>query len=93
MARRPKAVFFIGNHSSKEVNNGHGDKVSSSKGRWKLNKTIKGSGNRFKNSKNSWVSLTESMKRVADLIASELDGKSVNDLSMEEEERLETPSN
>ncbi|KAK5824876.1 hypothetical protein PVK06_019662 [Gossypium arboreum] len=72
---RLEAVFLTGNHSSKEVNNGHGAKVSCSKGKWKLNKTLKGSGNRFKNSKKLGVSLTESMKRAADLIVSKHDGK------------------
>lgn len=48
-------------------------KKSVSKGGWKLNKTLKCSGNRFKFSKNSWVSFADSMKRVATLITSEIE--------------------
>ncbi|MBA0662026.1 hypothetical protein Goklo_006228 [Gossypium klotzschianum] len=56
-------------------------KVTSSKEGWKLNKTLKGLSNRFKNSENTRVYFVDSIKRAAELIASEIDENSAKDLS------------
>ncbi|KAH1064452.1 hypothetical protein J1N35_029439 [Gossypium stocksii] len=60
---------------------GQNAKGTGSKGGWKLNKILKGLGTRFKNFENTRVSFTDSMKKAAELIASEIDGKSAKDLS------------
>ncbi|KAK5775448.1 hypothetical protein PVK06_043342 [Gossypium arboreum] len=67
-------------------------KVTSSKEGWKLNKIRKGPGNRFKNSENTHVHFVDSMKRVTELIASEIDGDSANDFSRKKGEREEFSS-
>ncbi|PPD66505.1 hypothetical protein GOBAR_DD36617 [Gossypium barbadense] len=61
-------------------------KVTGSKGGWKLNKTLKGPRNRFKNFENIRVPFADSMKRAVELIASEIDGKSAMDLSRQKGE-------
>ncbi|PPE00263.1 hypothetical protein GOBAR_DD02700 [Gossypium barbadense] len=67
-------------------------KVTSSKEGWKLNKTLKGLSNRFKNSENTRVYFVDSMKRAAELIASEIDENSAKDLSQRKGEREEFSS-
>ncbi|MBA0604554.1 hypothetical protein Godav_017205 [Gossypium davidsonii] len=67
-------------------------KVTGSKGGWKLNKTLKGPRNRFKNFENIRVPFADSMKRAVELIASEIDGKSAMDLSRQKGERAEFSS-
>ncbi|MBA0778626.1 hypothetical protein Gotri_006474 [Gossypium trilobum] len=68
---------------------GSGVKAPGQKGGWKINKTLKGPGNKFKTSENLRVSCAESMKMAVDLLTSELDGYVDNDLSLEEGERLD----
>ncbi|MBA0674328.1 hypothetical protein Goari_015931, partial [Gossypium aridum] len=67
-------------------------KVTGSEGGWKLNKTLKGPRNRFKNFENIRVPFADSMKRAVELIASEIDGKSAMDLSRQKGERAEFSS-
>ncbi|MFQ6648101.1 hypothetical protein Gotur_021107 [Gossypium turneri] len=67
-------------------------KVTGSKGGWKLNKTLKGPRNRFKNFENIRVPFADSMKRAVELIASEIDGKSAMDLSRQKGKRAEFSS-
>lgn len=62
-------------------------KVTGSKGGWKLNKTLKGSSNHFKNSKNIRVHFADSMKRATELFAFEIDKNSAKDLSRKKGER------
>ncbi|PPS15784.1 hypothetical protein GOBAR_AA04800 [Gossypium barbadense] len=57
-----------------------------SKGGWKLNKTFKGPGNRFKLSEKPHVSLTDSMKKAAILITSEIEEYSAKNLSRRPDE-------
>ncbi|KAK5774661.1 hypothetical protein PVK06_042517 [Gossypium arboreum] len=67
-------------------------KKSISKVRWKLNKTLKGPGNRFKISENSRVSFADSMKRAATLITSEIEEQSAKDLSRRLEQEVDISS-
>ncbi|KAH1031252.1 hypothetical protein J1N35_043426 [Gossypium stocksii] len=67
-------------------------KKAGSKGGWKLNKTLKGLGNKFKMSENSRVPFAESMKRAANLITSEIEEQSVNDLSRHLEKEVDISS-
>ncbi|MBA0798866.1 hypothetical protein Gohar_009419, partial [Gossypium harknessii] len=60
-----------------------GGKVVCSKRGWKINKTLKGSSNRFKVLGSSRVSLAESMLFATDLISSELDGQVIKKTVME----------
>ncbi|MBA0863882.1 hypothetical protein Goshw_026995 [Gossypium schwendimanii] len=54
-----------------------------------LSREAVGDSNRFKASRSSRVSFAESMKMVADLISSELDGQVIKNLPKEERERLD----
>ncbi|MBA0569138.1 hypothetical protein Golob_006593 [Gossypium lobatum] len=77
------------NRLNMKNNGGSGVKAPGQKGGWKINKTLKGPGNKFKTSENLRVSCAESMKMAVDLLTSELDGYVDNDLSLEEGERLD----
>ncbi|KAH1072414.1 hypothetical protein J1N35_024742 [Gossypium stocksii] len=68
------------------IGQSNNSKVSKPKGGWKLNKTLKGPDNRFKNSKNTGVYFAKSMKRVVKLIAAEIDGESTGNFSCNEGE-------
>ncbi|KAH1120984.1 hypothetical protein J1N35_004144 [Gossypium stocksii] len=70
----------------KEVFKEQNAKVIGPKGGWKLNKTLKGPDNRFKNSKNIRVPSADSMKREVELFAFEINGKSAMDLSRQKGE-------
>ncbi|KAH1055846.1 hypothetical protein J1N35_033911 [Gossypium stocksii] len=52
---------------------------TNNKGGCKLNKTLKGPGNRFKNLENSRISFAVSMNKTAELIVSEMEGNSANE--------------
>ncbi|MBA0755699.1 hypothetical protein Gogos_021783 [Gossypium gossypioides] len=73
----------------REVFKGQNAKVTDLIRGWKLNKTLKGPDNRFKNFENIRVPFADSMKRAVELIASEIDGKSAMDLSRQKGERAE----
>ncbi|TYH92692.1 hypothetical protein ES332_A13G199900v1 [Gossypium tomentosum] len=64
-----------------------GVKAFGSKGGWKINKTLKVPGNRFKATESSRVSFAETMKMTANLISLELDRQVVKNLSTKEGER------
>ncbi|PPS13453.1 hypothetical protein GOBAR_AA07127 [Gossypium barbadense] len=76
---------------SKKVFKGQYTKGTGSKRGWKLNKTLKGPGSYFKYSENIRVPFADSMKRAAELIASEIDGKSVMDLTEKSGKEVEFP--
>ncbi|KAH1098232.1 hypothetical protein J1N35_015153 [Gossypium stocksii] len=64
---------------------------TSNKGGWKLNKTLKGPGNRFKNPKNSRPSFADSMKKTVELIILKMKGNSANDLERHLEDNRKLP--
>ncbi|KAH1056067.1 hypothetical protein J1N35_034132 [Gossypium stocksii] len=76
-----------GNHSKGSWKNQIAKKADS-KGGWELNKTLKGLSNRFKISENSRVSFADSMKRVANLISTEIEEQSAKDLSRHLKEEM-----
>ncbi|KAK5772937.1 hypothetical protein PVK06_049239 [Gossypium arboreum] len=70
-----------------------GVKAFGSKGGWKINKTLKVPGNRFKATESSRVSFAETMKMTANLISLELDRQVVKNLSTKEGEWVDNVMN
>ncbi|MBA0603160.1 hypothetical protein Gorai_003315 [Gossypium raimondii] len=75
------------NHPIMVNGRGSGVKAFGSEGGWKINKTLKGPGNRFKATESSRVSFAETMKMTTNLISIELDRQVVKNLSTEEGEQ------
>ncbi|KAH1113776.1 hypothetical protein J1N35_007154 [Gossypium stocksii] len=84
----PRGSYSAGGNHSKGGWKNQIAKRADSKGGWKLNKTLKGPGNRFKMSENSRVPFADFMKKAVNLISFEIEEQSAKDLTRHLEEKV-----